>query len=192
MNKRVLVINGHPDSSPDRLCAALCESYAAACEKSGSSVRRINVGSLDFPLIRSADEFTADVKSPSIRDAQTDFLWAEHIVFVYPLWLGSQPALLKGFLEQVLRYGFALSAPGSGMIKGLLEGRTAHIMVTMGMPRLFYWGIFGAFATRAMERSMLRLCGIKPVSHTHFGGIGTGSTASDAVKMAAELGAQSR
>lgn len=35
-------------------------------------------------------------------------LWADHIVFLYPLWLGHMPALLQAFLEHALRLGIAL------------------------------------------------------------------------------------
>ncbi len=95
--------------------------------------------------------------------------WAEHLVFAYPLWLGSQPAKLKGFLEQITRGGFALSVNAdTTRVKGLLGGRSAHLFVTMGMPGLIYRLLYGAFGVRALEVSVLKLCGIKPVRHTFF------------------------
>jgi putative NADPH-quinone reductase len=57
----------------------------------------------------------------------------------FPLWLASMPALLKGFFEQALRPGFALGPTEPGrMWKKLLKGRSARIVVTMGMPALVY------------------------------------------------------
>src|SRR3546814_9849412 len=59
--------------------------------------------------------------------------WADHLVILYPLWLGDVPALLKGFLEQILRPGFAIDEGSTGMSAKLLTGRSARIIVTMGM-----------------------------------------------------------
>jgi len=44
---------------------------------------------------------------PDLVAAQRDIHWAEHVVFVYPTWWGTYPALLKGFLDRVLTPGFA-------------------------------------------------------------------------------------
>ena len=60
----------------------------------------------------------------------------QHLVIFYPLWLGSMPALLEGFLEQALRPGFAIGKVESGTSwKKLLTGTSARIVVAMGMPR---------------------------------------------------------
>lgn len=192
MSKQVLIVNGHPDPSQKRLCAALANAYEEAVQKAGNSTRRIDVGALEFPLIRSAEEFAAKVTCWDISKAQGDFLWADHVVFIYPLWLGSQPAHFKGFLEQVLRYGFALSAPNSGMIKGLLSGRSAHIIVTMGMPTFIYRTLFGAFSTRALERSALRICGFGPIRHTHIGSVESPKVAAKALKLISDQAARIR
>ena len=73
----------------------------------------------------------------ALRPAQEAIAWAHHLVIVYPLWLGTMPALLKGFLEQVLRPGLAISAASSATgWKTLLNGGSARIVVTMGMRAL--------------------------------------------------------
>jgi len=61
--------------------------------------------------------------------------WADHVVILYPLWLGSMPALLKALLEQMLRPGFAFSTLelGKWPVK-FLSGKSARIIMTMGMP----------------------------------------------------------
>jgi putative NADPH-quinone reductase len=169
MPKRLLVINGHVDPRPERLCHALCEAYARGGREAGHEVRRLDVGELDFPVMREAKEFFSEQLPPDIKAAQQDIAWAQHLVLVYPLWLGNQPALLRAFFEQTFRYGFALAPPKSKTTKGLLAGRTARVVVTMGMPGFAYTGIFGGFGERALERAVLWFSGIKPIRHTYFG-----------------------
>lgn len=168
MGRRILVINGHPDAREERFCAALAGAYETGAREGGHEIRRINVGDLAFPLIRTAEEFEGSVEPPDIIVSQEQITWAEHLVFVYPLWLGEQPALLKGFLEQVFRYGFALGKD-ERFPAPLLDGRTAHIVVTMGMPAPVFRWWFGAHSVRALELSVLRLCGIHPIRRSLIG-----------------------
>ncbi|MGR8948325.1 MAG: NAD(P)H-dependent oxidoreductase [Gammaproteobacteria bacterium] len=87
------------------------------------------------------------------------------MVFIYPLWLGTMPALLKGLLEPTFRYGFAISNETERMPQKLLSGKSARIIVTMGMPAMIYRWYFGPHSVFSVERSVLKLCGIKPVKH---------------------------
>jgi putative NADPH-quinone reductase len=169
MGKRILIINGHPDARPERFCAALAEAYAQGAATQGRELRRLTVGALEFPLIRSRAVFEDTDPPACIQAAQKDLTWAEHIVLVHPLWMGSAPAFLKGFVEQTFRYGFAMPQPGVGMPHGLLGGRSARIVVTMGMPAAAYAALFGGFGVKAMERSILALAGIRPIRHTYVG-----------------------
>ena len=163
---RVLIVNGHPDARPERLSAALAAAYEEGALKGGHQVRRIDVGALNFPLIRSTADFTDKEPPEAIRAAQGDVLWAQHLVIVHPLWLGAAPALLKGFFEQVFRYGFAIP---TGKMGGLLKDRSARIVVTMGMPAPAYRWLFGGFGVRGLSRSVLWLAGIKPIRTTLLG-----------------------
>ena len=95
--------------------------------------------------------------------------WANHWVFFFPLRHGTMPALLKGFLEHIFRPGFAMEYTPGGLPKRLLAGRSARIVVTMGMPALMYRWYFGAYGVRGFERSMLGFAGIKPVRESFCG-----------------------
>jgi putative NADPH-quinone reductase len=173
--RRILIINGHPDARRERLCAGLADAYAAGALAKGHEVRRLDVGAMEFPLIRAAEAFAATDLPPAIAKAQASVTWAEHLALVHPLWLGAAPALLKGFMEQVFRYGFALDEHPKGLKIGLLDGRSARVIVTMGMPAPIYRVAFGAFGVRAMELGVLALSGFKPVRHTLIGSVGARS-----------------
>ena len=74
-------------------------------------------------------------------------------------------------LEQAMRPGFALAYRDKGFPKKLLAGRTARIVVTMGMPALFYKLFYGAHSVKSPERNILKFVGIGPVSRTIIGGV---------------------
>ena len=109
-------------------------------------------------------------------------VWAEHIVFVFPLWLGTMPAMLKAFLEQVMRPGTAFAYPdeGGGFTKTLLRGRSARVVVTMGMPSVLYRLWFLGHGLAGMRRSILHFVGISPVRETFFGMVAAASDATRA------------
>lgn len=168
MAKNVLIINGHPDPSGRHFCAALADAYGLGAASGGHAVRRLDVGALNLPLIRSEEMFTDDEPPPAAREAQAAIAWADHLVLVFPLWLGAAPAALKGFLEQTFRYGFAITPPGQRM-RGLLAGRSARIVVTMGMPGPVFRWVFGAFGVRSLARGILWISGVRPIRRTLIG-----------------------
>ncbi len=185
MAKKILLIQGHPDASESHLCHALASSYIAGAEESGHAVRQINVAELDFPLLRSQKDFETGTVPESLNSAQDDIIWSEHIVFVFPLWAGDMPALLKGFLEQICRPSFT-GASASHFAKKLLSGRSARVVVTMGMPALVYRWYFRAHSIKSLERNILGMVGIAPVHETLIGMTGD-MKAADAAKWLGKL-----
>jgi len=170
MTERIAVIQGHPDEDSHHLGFALSEAYAQAAIKAGHDVRIIEIGKLDFPLIRNKLEWENDPLPPDLVAVQNDLLWAEHWALFYPIWLGAMPARLKGFLEQVLRPGLSYieSEPGQ-MWDQLLVGRSARIVVTMATNTLVYKAFYGAHTVKSLERNILKFCGIDPVRTTLIG-----------------------
>ncbi|MBI3776731.1 MAG: NAD(P)H-dependent oxidoreductase [Gammaproteobacteria bacterium] len=170
MSKNITIIQGHPDPSGKPFGYALARAYADGARAAGHTVRLIEVAQLDFELLRSKNDFYKGTAPPSIRAAQDVITWAEHLVFFYPLWLGEMPALLKGFLEQVARPGFAFeNSSDEKMGKKLLTGKSARIVVTMGMPALIYRWYFRAHGLKSLKRNILGFVGIAPITDTLIG-----------------------
>lgn len=182
MPRSVLVINGHPDGDPARLCAALAEAYAQGAREGGHSVETITIAELDIPFLRSQEAFEKGGIPNGLAEAGEAVRRAEHVVIVFPLWLGTMPALLKAFLEQVMRPGIAFEYTGTGP-KTLLSGRSARMVVTMGMPAFVYRLYFLSHGVAGLRRSILRFVGFKPVHTTLFGMV----TAANADKRAGWL-----
>ena len=168
MSKRILLIQGHPDVSQPHLCHALATSYNAGAQSAGHAVRQVNVAEIDFPLLRSQKDFETGLVPASLKSVQTDLLWAEHLVIFFPLWAGDMPALLKGFFEQLLRPSFS-GEHVSFFDKKVLSGRSARVVVTMGMPALVYRWYFRAHSLKSLQRNLLGIVGIAPVHETLIG-----------------------
>lgn len=168
--RRVVLIQGHPDAIVPHLCHALADAYAQGAQAAGHEVRRIEVSRLDFPLLRSQQDWEQGVLPATLAQAQADIAWAQHLVLFFPLWLGDMPALLKAFLEQVARPGFAFKADVANPMgqKGL-AGRSARVVVTMGMPALLYRWYFRAHSVKSLERNVLGFVGIAPINETLIG-----------------------
>ncbi len=183
MSKRILIVNAHPDAAQPHFLHALADAYAEGATGAGHEVRRIELAKIDFAWLKSQDEFERGEPAPAIRAAQQDIVWAQHLVILHPLWLGMMPALLKAFLEQTLRPGFAHRVEGPRPM-ALLRGRSARVVITMGMPAPAYRWWFGAHGLKAMERSILRFCGIKPVRSTLIGMVDAMSAEARADRLA--------
>jgi putative NADPH-quinone reductase len=171
MGKKILVIDGHPDPDPVRFCHALAAAYAEAARSAGHAVEIINLSAVDVPLLRTRREWENEQPPPTIGAAQDRIRWAEHLVIIYPLWLGAMPALLKGFFEQVFRPGFAIDAGKRTLMPGKLTGKSARVLVTMGMPAFVYRWYFMAHSLMSLERNILRFVGLKPIRHSIIGSV---------------------
>ena len=172
MARRILIIIGHPDPDPKRLCRALAAAYAEGARSAGHDVRLIDVATLDFPLLRTMEEFGQRGVPATLQDAAEAIKDSEHIVFVFPLWLGTMPALFKGFLEQVMRPGVAFAYPEPGKVgfaKTLFKRKSGRVVVTMGMPAFLYRLWYLGHGIAGMRRNILNFVGISPVRETLFG-----------------------
>ena len=170
MSRHIVIIQGHPDTSQNHYGHALAEAYAQAAKAAGHEVRTITVATLDFPLVRSYEAFYKQAPPAVIKQCQEDIRWADHLVILYPLWFGTMPALLKGFIEQVFRSGFAMDIGEDGKWwKKLLKGKSARVIITMGMPAFVYRWVFRAHSLKSLEKNILKFCGIKPVRESLVG-----------------------
>ncbi len=168
--RKILLIQGHPDTTTSHLCHSLAQAYAEGAREAGHEVRTTDVASLDFPLLRSQHEWEHGQLPAGLSAAQEDIHWADHIVLFFPLWLGDMPALLKGFLEQVARPGFAFDPSAGNPFKARkLTGRSARVVVTMGMPAAVYRLYFRAHSVKSLERNILGFVGIALVHETLVG-----------------------
>ena len=171
-SKNIVIVQGHPDTEKTHYCHALATAYAEGAIEKGHFVKFFNVTSLSAPFLHNQKEFETQSVDPEIQSIQTAIQWADHILIVYPLWLGTMPAMLKHFFEQVFRPNFAFSqSANEKWPKKLLRGKSARVVVTMGMPAWLYRWFFHAHSLKSLEQNILSFVGISPIQHSLIGSI---------------------
>jgi NAD(P)H dehydrogenase (quinone) len=157
----VLVLNGHPEE--DGLSADLTASYVEAAQ-AHAPVKRIDLRSLNFdPVLRRAGqplEPDLEYASQALRDAS-------HVTWIFPTWWTAAPALVKGFVDRVLRPGFAFRYRGRyEQPEALLAGRSGRLISTMDSPGFWYQLVQGRPLHKAFVRGTLGFVGFSPIATT--------------------------
>ncbi|WP_119153821.1 NAD(P)H-dependent oxidoreductase [Caldimonas tepidiphila] len=168
---RVLLVLGHP--RPGSFCEALAAAYCDGAMDAGAQVRVLRLAQAEFdPDVHAASPEQQPLE-PVLAQAQQDIVWAQHLVFVHPVWWGSFPARLKGFLDRCLTPGFAFAHREDGAWEKLLAGRTAELITTLDTPRGIYRLVQLAPGHRALAVATLGYCGVRTVRQTEFGPVVT-------------------
>ena len=166
----ILIINGNPKESS--FSDAICEAYKKGAEEKKAHVEVINVRDLDFDLNLSQGYNKPTVFEADLEKAKELLLWADHMLWVHPLWWYSCPALLKGFIDRLflpnITYKFE---EGALFPTQLLKGKTARIICTADTPHWYYRFIMGSPATHQLKKGTLEFCGVKPVKTNYIGPI---------------------
>jgi putative NADPH-quinone reductase len=168
--KKILIINGHPNT--DSFNFAIVEAYKNGAIKSGAEVKEIVIADLEFsPNLKHGYQKRTDLE-PDLLDAFEKIKWADHMVWVHPVWWGGLPAITKGFIDRVFLPGFVFQyRENSSWWDKLLIGKTARIITTLDQPGWFYKLMFGQPSVNQLKKSTLEFCGVKPVKVTFVGPI---------------------
>lgn len=166
--KKVLIINGHPDKAS--FSYGLSESYRKGVEKSGAEIKEINIRELNFnPNLQFGYRKRTELE-PDLLVAQSKLKWADHLVWIYPVWWGSIPAIMKGFIDRVLLPGFAFEhKPNSVWWNRLFKGKSARIICTLDQPAWYYKWIYRSPSHSAMKGLTLNFIGVRKVGVTTIG-----------------------
>ena len=155
-----------------RLRSLIFNGLLEGAKAAGNEVQLISLGNLSFDPVLHNGYATIQELEPDLVAGQAAITWAQHIVFVYPLWWGAMPALLKGFIDRVFLPGFAFKyREGSQFWDRLLLGRSAHLLVTMDTPPWYFRWVYRMPGHNQMKRTILEFSGIKPVTISSFGPI---------------------
>ena len=168
--KKIVIINGHPDR--ESFSFGLSEAYKKGAISAGSEVKEIVVRELIFnPNLQFGYRKRTDLETDLV-DAQEKIKWAEHLVWIYPVWWGSLPAILKGFIDRVFLPGFAFQKrENSVWWDKLLTNKSARIISTLDQPAWYYWLVYRQPSNNAMKKLTMKFCGISPVKVTTIGPI---------------------
>ena len=168
MSKHILIIHCHPVT--DTFIDKLQQAYIEAARAKGAEIKQLVLRELQYNINFSEGYRGNQTLESDLVVAQEAISWADHLVFFYPNWWGTYPALLKGFIDRVFLPGFAFRYnKGRTNPERLLKGKTARLIVTMDSPKWYYYLIQFAPGHHAMRKGLLHFVGIKPVKVTTLG-----------------------
>lgn len=172
MSKKILIINGHPNK--EAFNYGIATAYKKGAENSGAEVKEIIIADLKFnPNLQFGYQKRTELE-PDLTEAWEKIKWAEHLVWIHPVWWGGLPAILKGFIDRVFLPGFAFQYKENSMWwDKLLKGKTAHVITTIDQPSWYYWLVYGRPSVNQLKKATLEFCGVKPVKVTYFGVVKT-------------------
>ncbi len=168
MSKKILIINGHPNQ--ESLCFALANAYKEGALSSGAEVKELVIANLQFnPNLQYGYRKRMDWE-PDLLAAWESIQWADHLVWIHPVWWGGLPAITKGFIDRVFLPGYAFKyREGSVWWDKLLKGKTAHIITTLDQPGMYYRLVYARPSINQLRRTVLKFCGISPVKVSYIG-----------------------
>lgn len=166
--KKIAIINGHPHK--DSFNFGVAEAYKLGAVASGAEVREIVIRDLDFnPNLQFGYRKRMELE-PDLLKAWEIIQWADHMVWVHPVWWGGFPAIMKGFIDRLFLPGMAYKyRENSVWWDKLLKGKTAHVLTTLDQPGWYYRLFFGRPSVNQLRKSVLEYCGVKPVRVTYIG-----------------------
>ncbi|VTU09433.1 NAD(P)H oxidoreductase [Actinobacillus indolicus] len=170
-----LIIYAHPN--PTSFNHAILDKVIQASANHNVIVR--DLYQLDFNPTLEWQEFRNTIQHQYAEDIAEEhryFQQAELITLIYPLWWMGFPAILKGYLDRVIAYGFAYK-DGKEKSIGLLGDKRVQQFVTLGNPVEEYrqQGYLQAFE-HTLGYGLFSFCGIEKVDMHYFGEIGLPST----------------
>ncbi|PKH49212.1 NAD(P)H dehydrogenase [Tenacibaculum sp. Bg11-29] len=163
--KQILIINGHPDK--ESFNYALSIAYIKGVSKTDSELTQINISDLDFnPNLRFGYRKRMELELDLI-DAIDKIKKADHIVWVFPIWWGGYPALMKGFIDRTFLPGITFQPiEGKPLPQKLLKGKSARLIITSDTPKWYDFLIMKRPAINQFKKGTLQFCGITPVKVT--------------------------
>lgn len=168
MSKKILIINGHPNKGSFNF--GIAAAYRKGAESSGAEIKEIVIADLDFnPNLQFGYQKRTELE-PDLLHAWEKIQWADHLVWIHPVWWGGLPAITKGFIDRLFLPGFAFQyRENSSFWDKLLKGKTAHIITTLDQPGWFYRFYFRRPSVNQLKRSTLQFCGVSPVKVSYIG-----------------------
>jgi NAD(P)H dehydrogenase (quinone) len=171
--KKIAVIIGNPIEGS--FTHAMASTYAEAARAQGAEVRVIDLATSSFAETtheRNELKVAGLADTKRLGDTVSGFAetiqWANHLVFAYPVWWGTYPAVLKGFFDRVFLSGFVFANKKGPQWDKFLTGRTARIFVTMDAPVAFDYIWYRSASVSSVKHAILWYTGIRTTGVTKF------------------------
>jgi NAD(P)H dehydrogenase (quinone) len=168
---KIVVIVGNPQR--DSYSEALGKAYLRGAKSGGHQPKLFILADMTFDAILRGGYRQLQPLEPDLLTAHEALMACDHMVFIFPLWAGDMPALMKGFIERVLQPELLKVQAAHGEGWKFFKGKSAHVIMTMDMPGWLYHWCFGRHALKLLKRNILQFTGVRPVRSTIFGMVET-------------------
>jgi putative NADPH-quinone reductase len=167
----ISIILAHPN--PESFNHAIANTAAETLRQNGHQVILHDLCQEQFPPLLPAAELQTKAKlDPVIAGHCREITRADGIIIVHPNWWGMPPAILKGWIDRVLRMGiayrFVANDKGEGVAQGLLRAGTAVVFNTANTPDDREKELFGDPLETLWKKCVFDLCGVKNVQRRNF------------------------
>ncbi len=165
---KIAIVVGNPMLGS--YCEALGEAYRRGAESAGHEAKLLPLARMNFDPVLREGYRREQTLEPDLVVARQALQASDHWVLVFPLWCGDMPAIMKGFIERVLQPDLlAIQKSGGKASWKIFKGKSARIIMTMGMPGWFYRWYYGAHALKLLKRNILHFSGVSPVRSSVYG-----------------------
>jgi len=178
--KNILIIVAHPKK--ESFSFAMADKYQEVSLAQGHSVEVLDLYRCEHQQPFFSYESANNLQTTeAMRYYQTKITNADEIVFVFPYWWGSFPAILKNFFDWNLSKDFAFKYVNSRP-KGLLDNKTVKVFTTTGAPKFIY-AITGANRRlkNMFKEQIVTFCGMKLESFNIYGSVDTSKSNTDKI-----------
>lgn len=160
---KISVILAHPDRSSFN--HAIAQAVVEELENKGHGVFFHDLYGEGFDPLLAGKEIPKDASLPQmIREHCEEIREAEGIIIVHPNWWGQPPAIMKGWIDRVIRpgiaYEFLEGNAGDGIPKGLLRAKAAIVLNTSNTEQEREKGVFGDPLETIWKNCVFGLCGV--------------------------------
>ncbi|MFT3752146.1 MAG: NAD(P)H-dependent oxidoreductase [Paludibacter sp.] len=165
--KKILIINGNPEKNSYNY--ALSQSYSEGAKNSKAEISTINISELQFnPNLAHGYQKRTELE-PDLQDAIEKIKNTDHIVWFFPMWWYSCPAIMKGFIDRTFLPGITFQpVEGRPLPEKLLKGKSARLIITADSPSWFNKLFMKSPAINQIKRGTLQFCGVNPVKITYI------------------------
>ncbi|MEN2784917.1 NAD(P)H-dependent oxidoreductase [Sphingomonas qilianensis] len=192
-NPRHVVILCHPDQ--DSFNASVASTYAATVREMGHDVIVRDLYAMGFhPVLKAIERPGVDFHGfPDVEDELAILRDTDIFVLVYPIWFGTPPAMLKGYVERVLGSAVAPRAVFEGAAQGVLAGKRMISFTSSGLKAIWLdqMGQMRALI-QCFDLYIEHAFDMKPSRHHHFGHVTPDMEAAFANQHLEELRVQAR
>lgn len=162
MNNKILIIYAHPDK--DGYNKEILKNTEDYLKKENKDYKLLDLYKMKFnPCLDKEELEKRNSISKDVIDIQKEVKERDTYIFIYPVWWGGMPGILKGFVDRVFLAGFAFKYVNSVPV-GLLKGKRALVLTTTGAPKIYNFLTCNRGA-KALTRNVLKFCAVKTKTH---------------------------